>query len=54
MMEEGRQSAIRVEDKLYAGSVISVNNAQQAISANTCFMQYKSISGIIQGTVIRV
>lgn len=53
-MEEGRQSAIRVEDKLYAGSVISVNNAQQAITANTCFMQYKSISGIIQGTVIRV
>lgn len=54
LMEEGRQSAIRVEDKLYAGSVISVNNAQQAINANTCFMQYKSISGIIQGTVIRV
>lgn len=53
-MEEGRQSAIRVEDKLYAGSIISVNNAQQAITANTCFMQYKSISGIIQGTVIRV
>lgn len=54
LMEEGRQSAIRVEDKLYAGSVICVNNAQQAINANTCFMQYKSISGIIQGTVIRV
>lgn len=53
-LEEGRQSAIRVEDKLYAGSVISVNNAQQAITANTCFMQYKSISGIIQGTVIRI
>ncbi|MBD5466855.1 MAG: DUF342 domain-containing protein [Lachnospiraceae bacterium] len=53
-MEEGRQSAIRVEDKLFAGSVISVNNAQQAITANTCFMQYKSISGIIQGTVIRI
>ncbi|MBD5481843.1 MAG: DUF342 domain-containing protein [Lachnospiraceae bacterium] len=53
-MEKGRQSAIRVEDKLFAGSVISVNNAQQAITANTCFMQYKSISGIIQGTVIRI
>ena len=53
-MEEGRQSAIRVEDKLFAGSVICVNNAQQAITANTCFMQYKSISGIIQGTVIRI
>lgn len=53
-MEEGRQASIRVEDKLYAGSVISVNNAQQSITANTSFMQYKCISGIIQGTVIRI
>ncbi len=53
-MEEGRKSSIRVEDKLYAGTVISVNNAQQTISENTSFMQYKSISGIIQGTVIRL
>ncbi len=54
LVEGGRKSSIRVEDKLYAGTVISVNNAQQSITANTSFMEYKSISGIIQGTVIRI
>jgi len=51
-LEKGKNSYVHIDGNIYRGVVIGINNNQIAIDHNTCFMDYRMISGVITGNVI--
>lgn len=51
-IEKTHNATIRVDGNLYKGSLIGIGNCQMAVQNNTCYMEYRNISGMIAGNVI--
>ncbi len=51
-IEKTHNATIRVDGKLYKGSLICIGNCQMPVQNNTCYMEYRNISGMIAGNVI--
>lgn len=52
IMEEGKESYIKVDGNVYRNVVIGINAEQMTLDRNTCFMKYSADKGVIEGTVI--
>lgn len=51
-IERTQTATICVDGNLYRGSIICIGNCQMAVPNNTCYMEYRNISGMIAGNVI--
>lgn len=47
-----KDAVIRIEGDLFVGSVIGIDGSKLSIENNTCYMEYRAISGLIAGSVI--
>lgn len=54
IIEESKDAKIVVEEHIYKGAIIAIDTQRIPIQANTQFMSYKSVGGIIEGEVIVV
>lgn len=51
-IEKTHNATIRIDGNLYKGSIICIGNCQMPVQNNTCYMEYRNISGMIAGNVI--
>ncbi|MBQ7066115.1 MAG: DUF342 domain-containing protein [Lachnospiraceae bacterium] len=51
-IERTQNATVRIDGNLYKGSIIAIGNCQLIVPNNTCYMEYRNISGMIAGKVI--
>lgn len=51
-MQKSRDAVVRIDGNLYKGSTVCIGQGVLPIEANTVYMEYRSISGMIAGKVI--
>ncbi len=52
IIEKGKGSMVIINDKIYRGTVISIEGTNFAVKDNTCYMRYRNEAGKIVGEVI--
>ena len=52
LMDLAKGAVIRVEGRIFRGSVVGIDNNQLPISGDTSSMQYRNVSGMLVGTVL--
>ena len=52
IIEKGKGSMVIVNDKIYRGTVVSIEGNVYAVKDNTCYMRYKNEGGRVVGEVI--
>lgn len=52
IIEQGKSAEIKIDGKVYRGTIIGVNTDQTVVDRDTRFMRYKMKKGVIEGSVI--